>query len=206
MAWSERKKGWVMVGVFCGLAVLALAAPLLQRLVLHRATAFDSIEYRGHRYPLTHKYESFTRYKNDPDNLAPGQEQAIAQALTAAPINPTYPTQLALINAIGDIQFPGYGITFFGGKAQPEGKRLQAYAIEIPRAERDRLLVFRTPEPTKSASMDDFLTTGPCDLLDDFVAPADARITHVDEDGDQLVYRHSNGTEVMRRPMRKNAP
>jgi hypothetical protein len=34
MGWSERKKGWVIVGVFGGLLALAIAAPWLQSLAL----------------------------------------------------------------------------------------------------------------------------------------------------------------------------
>jgi len=208
MAWSERKKGWVMVGAFCGMLVAGLAMAVVQwlrapRIIdLDRAADFDTIEYRGHDYKLTRKYKSFTQYKNDPDNLALGQEEAIARAVAGAPIKPTYTNSFDLINDITAVQFPGYGITFFGGKAKADGKQLSAFAIEIPRAEKDRILVFRVPLEPKSDSPQDVLAGGPCDLLDDFVAPVDSRIMYVDEEAGQLVYRRADGTEVMSRPMK----
>jgi hypothetical protein len=208
MAWSERKKGWVMVGAFCGMLVAGLAMAVVQwmrapRIIDLDRADFDTIEYRGHDYKLTRKYKSFTQYKNDPDNLVPGQEETIVRALTGAPIKPTYANSFELINDITSVQFPGYGIKFIGGKARSDGKQLSAFAIEIPRAEKDRILVFRVPAEPKSDAPQDILASGPCELLDDFVAPADSRIMSVDEEAGQLVYRRSDGAEIIRRAVQK---
>jgi hypothetical protein len=119
----------------------------------------DWVEYRGQRIQLSKAYGDFDEYKNDPNNIAAGETERVQQLVSGAPIADRYPTREAMIAAMSAIQFPGYGMSMFGEGPQSDGSVLTACSIEIPRAERERIIVFQ-------------LKNGSYKLLDDFVGPA----------------------------------
>ena len=41
------------------------------------------------------------------------------------------------------LKAPGYGMTSFGEKPQPDGSILAGFSVEVPRADKARVLVFR---------------------------------------------------------------
>ena len=159
---------------------------------LRRAVvAGDSVWYQGERFELSKFYDDYDDYKNDPDNLAPGQEARLEKALAGVRLAPTYPDSAAMIAAVSALRFPGYGSTQFGEKPQPDGSTLAAYSVEIPKANKNRYIVFRG-------------RGGGYTVVDDFVENDDLRIYDVRDEGGQLVYTTAQGVMVAtRKPLAK---
>ena len=123
----------------------------------------NSIQYRGQTIQLSKAYADFDEYKNDPNNIAAGETERVQQLVETAPIAASYPDREALVKAVFEIQFPGYGLSSFGDSPQADGSVLSGFAIEIPRAERERILVFQLKNG-RYRLMDDFL--GPTDVME----------------------------------------
>ena len=119
----------------------------------------DTVEYRGQRIQLSKAYADFDEYKNDPNNIAAGETERVQQLVETAPIAKSYPDRESLVKAVFEIQFPGYGLSSFGESPQADGSVLSGFAIEIPRAERERIVVFQ-------------FKNGSYRLIDDFLGPA----------------------------------
>jgi hypothetical protein len=164
------KKHPIPLWIYVVLAVLALV-PILAVVLIGkymvpkmysaaRATATlgkeDSVEYRGQRIQLSKAYADFDEYKNDPNNIAAGETERVQQLVENASIAREYPTRESMIAAVSEIEFPGYGMSSFNDSPQADGTVLSGFSIEIPRAERERILVFQ-------------LKNGSYRLLDDFV-------------------------------------
>ena len=151
----------------------------------------SEIQYQGERFKLTKVYGDYDDYKNDPNNLAPGQERQLEKAVTKATLAATYPDARAMIYAVSALQFPGYGSTQFGEEPQPDGSTLAAYSVERPKANKNRYVVFRG-------------RAGAYTLVDDFVEDEDKRVSSVRDEGGQLVYTTARGvTVVTRKPLAK---
>jgi hypothetical protein len=148
----------------------------------------DTIEYRGERFKLTKAYVDYDDYKEDPNNIDPSENARIERAVLQAKISPSPMTQQQMISAIFDLKFPGFGLTSFGERAQPDGTSLDGFSVEVPRAGKDRVLVFR--------SRGDAYT-----LIDDFVSPEGVGIIQVRSEGEQLVYSSADGKQVLVRPL-----
>jgi hypothetical protein len=76
----------------------------------------------------------------------------------------------------------------FGESRQADGSSLEGFAIEVPRAGKDRVLVFRGRQ-------------GRYTLVDDFEAASDASITQVREEGGRLRYTTIDGKSILSRPL-----
>jgi hypothetical protein len=152
-----------------------------------RFRAEDVIEYRGEQIKLSRAYSDFDEYKNDPNNIHPSETERVQRLLINAPIEHTFADRLALFRAVGQIAFPGYGVGSGGGRSS-EGDDLLAVTIEIPRANRDRYLLFRDRD-------------GRYELIDDFVNAEISYPFEVREQDSAYVYLQG-GTERFRRPRR----
>ena len=152
----------------------------------------DVIEYRGERFKLTKAYTDYDDYKDDPNNIDPSEDARVERAVIHAKLSPEYVTRAKLLGAVFDLQFPGYGTTAFGEKPQPDGTVLAAFSVEIPRAEKERVLVFRGRGEVYT-------------LIDDFVASAGERIMQVRTEGGRLVYSGLDGKPILVRPRRRIA-
>jgi hypothetical protein len=148
----------------------------------------DVIEYRGERFKLTKAYTDFDDYKDDPDNIDPSENARVRRAVIQAKVSPEYASRTQLVRAVFDLQFPGYGMTAFGAKPQPHGTVLAAFSVEIPRADEERVLVYRGRGEVYT-------------LIDDFVASGDGKIMQVRQEGGQLVYSDLDGKQVLVRPL-----
>jgi hypothetical protein len=144
----------------------------------------NTIQYRGQTIQLSKAYVDFDEYKNDPNNIAAGETERVQQLVATAPILATYPTREALVTAIMEVEFPGYGMTAFGESPQADGSVLTGFSIEIPRADRERIIVFQ-------------LKNGSYRLLDDFVGPSD--IMKVRLGSGQLQYYNAGQKLVLTR-------
>ena len=96
-------------------------------------------------------------------------------------------TRYQMVSAISDLQIPGFGSVQFGERSQPDGTGLAGYSVEVPRADKERVLVFR--------GCDDAYT-----LIDDFVCSAVERIMQVRREGGRLIYSSLEGKQVLVRP------
>src|SRR5437867_2225591 len=103
----------------------------------------NTIDYRGQTIQLSKSYADFDEYKNDPNNIAASETERVKQLVETAPIAASYPNRESLVKAVMEIQFPGYGLSSFGESPQADGSALSGFAIEIPRAERERIVVFQ---------------------------------------------------------------
>lgn len=149
--------------------------------------AADVMEYRGEQIKLSRAYADYDEYKNDPDNIHPSETERVQRLLITAPIQRTFASRVELFRAVGQIKFPGYG-TGAGSSRLSDGSELLAVTVEIPRANKDRYLVFRDHD-------------GQYELIDDFVnAEASYPFEIRDRDG-AYVYLH-DGKELFRRPRR----
>src|SRR4051812_46007284 len=120
----------------------------------------DTIDYRGQAIRLSRAYSDFDEYKNDPNNIAANETERVQQLVERATIAREFPTREAMIAAVSEVEFPGYGLTMIGDTTQSDGTVLSGFSIEIPRAERERIVVFQ-------------LKDGSYRLLDDFRGPPD---------------------------------
>jgi hypothetical protein len=156
-----------------------------------RATATlgkdDTIQYRGQTIQLSKAYADFDEYKSDPNNIAGNETERVKDLVASAPIAAEYATHEALVTAVMEIEFPGYGLSAFGDMAQNDGTTLTGFAVEIPRGERERILVFQ-------------LKNGTYRLVDDFLGPEDVMELRVQ--GGQIQYLNARQQVILTRPLR----
>ena len=148
----------------------------------------DTIDYRGQRIQLSKAYGDFDEYKNDPNNIAASETARVQQLVETAPIARDFPTRESMIAAVSEIEFPGYGLTAFGDMPQGDGTVLSGFSIEIPRGERERVIVFQFKKDTYK-------------LLDDFLGPSD--IMEVRLAGTQIQYLNARQQVILSRPVLK---
>ena len=148
----------------------------------------NEIRYRGERIKLTRSYSDFDDYKNDPQNIDPTETERVQRLVMQAPIEREFGSPLDVSKAVVDIAFPGYGSSGFGQQPQADGSILMGFSVEIPRARKERHLVFRG-------------VNGKFRLIDDFVAPDTPSIERVSAENGTLVYSTASGERVMTRPL-----
>lgn len=144
----------------------------------------DTIVYRGQTIRLSRAYSDFDEYKNDPNNIAASETERVQQLVETAPIAKEFPTREAMIAAVSELEFPGYGLSVFGDVPQGDGTVITGFSIEIPRGERERILVFQLKNETYR-------------LMDDFLGPVD--VMKVELKNRQLIYFDMRGKELGRR-------
>jgi len=171
--------------VFAVIALLAIAG-FLWLSAGNDMSSSDSIDYQGQTVKLTKSYGDYDDYKNDPNNLAPGEAGKVQQLVRSAPIAKQFSDRMQMIRAVMDLKFPGYGMGSYGEKPQPDGSVLALYGVEIPQSGNTRYLLFRGKGGTYT-------------LIDDFVYADAAQISGVSATGDTLVYTTMQGAKVVER-------
>jgi hypothetical protein len=167
----------------CGIiAVTAILWPVLW----NRLSPTDSVEYQGQPVKLSKSYFDYDDYKNDPDNLAPGEADKVQQLVESAPVPKHFADRKQLARAMFDLKFPGYGLGAYGEKPQPDGSVLALFGVEIPKSGTMRFLLFRGRD-------------GRYTLIDDFVHADTAGIMSVTASGDNFVYSTLQGRKVLER-------
>ena len=146
----------------------------------------DEMEYRGEKIKLSKKYSDFSDYKNDPENIHPSETARVQRLVTEAPIAHSFSNRLDVFKATGKIQFPGYGAGSGEGQ-RADGSPLLVVVIEIPRAGKDRYIVFQERQ-------------GAYELVDDFVGAEIAPPLRIREQDGAYVYYAQGGKEAFRRP------
>jgi hypothetical protein len=152
--------------------------------------ASDVMDYRGEKIKLSKTYRDFSEYKNDPNNVHPSEIVRVQKLVMEAPLSRrSFSSRLELFRAVGDIEFPGYGLGS-GGASQPDGSELLAVAIEIPQAQKDRYLLFR-------GRADHY------ELIDDFVQQETSPVFGIREESGSYVFYAREGKEFFRRAHRR---
>lgn len=151
-----------------------------------RKNRADVMPYRGETIKLSKPYADFDQYKNDPNNIDPSETTRVQKLVITAPIARSFASRLDVFKATQAIVFPGYGSGSAGGP-QPDGSELLAVTIEIPRANKDRFIVFRG-------------RNGRYELVDDFVHDEMPWPVGIREEGGSYVFFDRVGQELFRRP------
>jgi hypothetical protein len=153
----------------------------------------SDIEYQGQKIRLTKHYPSFEDYKDDPDNIDPSENERVARLVIAAPIDPQFTDEREMTRAIIEIKFPGYGLGLLGETPQPDGSALAMFSIEVPRADKNRYLVFSKLNHSYT-------------LVDDFVESEVPEFWKVRMVDNALIYTSRKGERTLTRPITKKFP
>lgn len=146
-----------------------------------------SIDYRGTPVRVSRPYGSYEEYKDDPNNIAPGENAKVTKLVGEAPIQKRFASRKEMVHAVFALKFPGYGLSSLDEARQPDGSVLSMHAIEIPRADRHRFIVFR-------GTGEGYV------LVDDFIAAANPRISKVREENGKLAYYDRAGKLILSHP------
>src|SRR5258708_6168416 len=117
----------------------------------------SDVKYQGEKIKLAKYYVSFEDYKDDPDNIDPSENARVERLVTQAPIGRHFADRKEMVGALFELKFPGYGLGFTGKSTQTDSEALELSSVEIPRAGKNRYLLFVEHN-------------GSYTLIDDFVA------------------------------------
>lgn len=154
-----------------------------------RALGMNQIEYRAESIRLSRCYFDYDSYKNDPENLDPAENARVERLVSTAPIGEVFPDRKQMVDAVFEIVFPGYGVGSFGEAIQADGSVLALFAVEIPRAEKDRYLTFKREN-------------GQYHLVDDFIEVPGFEGVRSDSRG--LIYSLRQSHRTLERPARSH--
>ena len=87
--------------------VAALAGVAAVWFFVRRDRGSDTIDYRGERIKLSHRYDDFSTYKNDPNNIDASETARVQQLVRQAPIASEFADRIAFAQATTNIAFPG---------------------------------------------------------------------------------------------------
>ncbi len=146
------------------------------------------VEYQGHKFTLTKQYVDFHDYKDDVENLTAAQAKLASSLVRKAPFGPNFKDAGALVAALDNLQFPGYGYFFANQVGAKLDSKLELSSVELPKAAANRYLV-------TEVQLD-----GTYLVIADFVAPSEPEITRVSRGKNgELQYRGQGGRTVMPR-------
>jgi len=154
----------------------------------------DEIDYQGEKVKLSKYYLDYDSYKNDPENIDPSELGKIEKLIMELPVQTVFHDRESMIRAMFELKFPGYGLGCFGEKVQDDGNLFAGYSIEIPKANKERVIVYHKRNESYY-------------LIDDFISPV---VDYVDIMGikkvnDDLIYCTVSGETVVVRPLNKEA-
>ena len=174
--YSMPAKKRIPVWIYLVLAIFCLA-PMVAVVVIKKynekmaaaaraATApapFNTIRYQGQTIQLSKTYANFEQYKNDPNNIAVSETARVHKLVTQAHVRVSYHVNDGLDDLISELGFPGYRVRKLETSSMPEMSA--AFAIEIPRANQDRVILFRYQlQGARWVLIDDFV--GPPGVMD----------------------------------------
>jgi hypothetical protein len=152
-----------------------------------KSARFDVVHYQGQTIKLSKAYFDFDQYKNDPDNIAASETARVQTLVAAAPIAHSFADRRYIYGATSEIEFPGYGMGGFTSDPQPDGTELFGVSIEIPRANKERYIIFRG-------------RNGNYEVADDFVYDETPLPSSIREEKGTYIVFDRDGRELFRRP------
>jgi hypothetical protein len=114
--------------------------------LMHRypKTPDNMLEYRGQQFKMRLPYASYEDYKDDPNNLDTNELGRIEQVMESSKIPATFKSREKFFDfVVFDLEFPGYGLSSLGSTNTDDGSLLDMEAVEIPQADKDRVVVVR---------------------------------------------------------------
>jgi hypothetical protein len=118
------------------------------------------IEYRGESIKLSRYYVSYDDYKDDPNNIASSERERVKRLVTTAPMPQHYTSPDAVMTAMRDVTFPGYGSGGFGDVALVQRPPLVGFCVEVPLADEQRCFTFERDNDGYRLADDFLLDTG----------------------------------------------
>lgn len=187
-----RKIGWgfLTLSVLFFSFAASFAVSSMSVAALNKPDDRLTISFHGEEIELSKSYwPDYDSYKEDPENLSPGQGSKLESAITNVKIPTGKLTRRQMVDATYSLVFPGFGTTSFT-TPQDDGTSVAVTMVEIPFRGRDRVLVFH--------EVDDAFV-----LIDDFVWTIDQPVFHtVRINGGSIFYLDFNGNEVRESSMR----
>ena len=95
--------------------------------------AMRFVTYSNQTIPLSRTYEDFHAYRDDPNNLPPGEIPRVAQLVRTAPLPETFASRKDADDAFLKLMFPGYGLSMLQLR-----EPVALYAVEIPHMQENR--------------------------------------------------------------------
>jgi uncharacterized protein YijF (DUF1287 family) len=154
--------------------IAALVLLLLGVWAVVRRVAPGAIEYRGESFRLTKQYLTYDGYKNDPDNIHPDEIGRVQDLVSTTPVPERFSSWREAVFATGDLAFPGYGS---GSLRTSSWDDLRGMAIEIPRADSERVFLFRHDGDDRWSLVADFI--GPPSVVASEVQEREGRFIFV---------------------------
>lgn len=164
---------WIYWSLVC-LMILCVALALILKVVVnvhqHRllqipdttgenTVAMSTVDYQGQRFKLSRSYTDFDVYKNDPNNLDTNELPRIERTMESVKIPATFKDYKEFIYVTVNLTFPGYGESAGFGRAD-DGSKLLFDLTEIPRADKERVVVARSESDGSWKLVDDFIYEG----------------------------------------------
>src|SRR5215212_2920690 len=183
---------YIILAIFCLAPVVAVVVikkyiEPKKEAAARAATApspFNTIPYQGQTIQLSKAYNSFDEYKNDPNNIAANETARVQKLVTQARVRPSYHVNDGLDQLIAELGFPGYKVRKLETSMPEMGA---AFAIEIPRGNQDRIILFQY-----------HLKGARWVLIDDFVGPPG--IMDIRSKGGELQFYTLDGQLLARHP------
>ena len=131
----------------------------LKTIIAENSAATNTIDYHGQQFKLSRSYTDYDDYKDDPNNLDTNELPRIEQTMESVKIPASYKNYKELVYATADLEFPGYGESVRGGKTD-DGSKLDLVSVEIPQANKERVVVARSDSGESWKLVDDFIYSG----------------------------------------------
>jgi hypothetical protein len=159
-------------------------------------SGWHEIKYQGTAFRLTKDYATFEAYKDDPNNIDPGEVPRIESLMTRVAIGPEFDSWQNYVQQAFALTFPGYGYGP-GPSVKSASRQFVVSMIEIPRVSKDRWLVLEQMERGRLRLVDDFVRVTPED--------GDDAIMNIEFSGDELRYLDARDRVVRRTVVRSSA-
>jgi hypothetical protein len=126
-----------------GVIIVIVAWQFVIKRVLRNVKGFDEVEWRGEKFKLKQKYLDYEDYKDDSDQLAPGEIERVKQFMLGIRVPKVARSEVDLRQSLRQMRFPGYGSSSGGIIKDEHGNRYILNEYEIPQKQEQRTLLYR---------------------------------------------------------------
>lgn len=126
-----------------GAIAIIVAWQFLIKPVLRNMKGFDEVEWRGEKFKLKHKYLDYEEYKDDSEQLDPGEVERLKHFMLAISVPKVASSETDLRQSLRQMRFPGFGSSYAGAVKDEHGNRYILNEYEIPHKGEQRTLLYR---------------------------------------------------------------
>jgi hypothetical protein len=126
-----------------GVIIVIVAWQFVIKRVLRNVKGFDEVEWRGEKFKLKQKYLDYEDYKDDSDQLAPGEIERVKQFMLGIRVPKVARSEVDLRQSLRQMRFPGYGSSSGVIIKDEHGNRYILNEYEIPQKQEQRTLLYR---------------------------------------------------------------